>query len=483
MSLINKKLIEILRTFSDSELIEFKKLVNSPIYTHRKNYIPILNQIIVMMKKGLEDFSSAEIYSKVYHGKRFNNQTMRNRLSELFKLSEEFIIFKNLDKNEAEKDKILLKEFLEKKLYKLFESKYARTKAKIDSMPDNDEKFRYISFLNEINLTLLNKKSKRESMYKQYYSNTEYLVCTFLIDLFQRGIEFILQENDGIKIDNNIATRFLNGMKIDGFMKDLERKDSKIFKVLRMHYNMYKAFENDNEEKYYFEARKIFNEINSYFSSEYKNEFYKTMINYCIIRQNLGIKKFQYELFELYNDKLEQGLYSELRAQMFPVNIFRDYVYIGLQIRRYKWVEDFINRYSKELPKETREDEINLSYAKLYFDNSHFEKSLERIYKVRGINYLHYGDSSVLKLCCYYELGRYEESFFEIDKFRHYLKNHNEIPKIHKDFFSNFLSAYTQIVLKKSKPLKSDLGLLEKKINQYKEISKKAWLLEKVSAV
>jgi len=81
--------------------------------------------------------------------------------------------------------------------------------------------------------------------------------------------------------------------------------------------------------------RKIFADCYKVFSSEYKEEIYETIINYCVMRQNDGVKKFQYELFKVYNEKLKLGMYSNFRQQQYPVNTFRDYVLIGIEIKEY----------------------------------------------------------------------------------------------------------------------------------------------------
>lgn len=481
MAKINYKLLYLIKSFSDAEIKEFKKMLASPLYTKGRNYLPLLKEIISHNRTGHECLTFHELYSKLYPGKKYNGQTLKNRFSELFKLAEDYLVYANLNKNVIEKEKILLQEYLDKNLVKLFDSKYKKTKKYVESLPDNDHKFRDISFLNGVNLSLLNKRKKVDNMFKQYYDRAAYSAGVSLIEIFQHGIEFCTQENDNRRIESNIVREILNNLDIDGLIKSFSNSNSKIYKIVRMYYFLYKAFKNPDDEDSYFESRRIFKENINFFDRLYKNQIYQEMINYCVNRQNSGIKKFQLELFKLFNEKLDQGLYSEFKASMFPTNIFRDYIYIGIAIKKYKWVEDFIKKYSKELPEEIREDEINLSFAKLYFANKHFEKSLLHLNKVKGLNYLHYNDASVLKLCCYFELHRFEDSYFEIDKLKHYLRNHKEIPKVHNEPPLNFVRSYLKILNKKTNPVESDLGFLEKEINQTKSVSKRDWLLEKIS--
>lgn len=481
MPAINKKLLFLLKSFSDKELKEFKKLVSSPLYTERKNYVYIVNELVKMTGRDSRKFSLQEFYSKIYPGKRFSPQTVKNRLSELFKLAEEFLIYRNLNKRVIEKEKILLNEYLENKMISLFESKYKKTRRQLESLPDSEDKFRNISFLNGVNLSLLNQKTKLEKMYKQHYEHSIYSVCVFLIEIFEKGIDFIKQEYNGRKIESNVIVEMLKGLKIEELMISFRKSHLKICRVTGMHYYLYKAFENPNDEKNYFNAKKMFSEDINFFSSEYKDKIYKLMVEYCLIRQNSGIKNFQYELFDIYNEKLKQGLHSEFGAKEFPANSFRDYVFIGIELKKFKWVDSFITKYAKELPEEIRDDEVNLSHAKLHFALKNFDKTILFLNKIKGLNYLHYTDASVLKMCCHYENNRIEESFYEIDKFKHYLRNHKEIPDIHKEPNLNFVKIYQMLVSNKSKTNCNDLGFLKEKIVSLRFISKGAWLVEKVS--
>jgi len=135
------------------------------------------------------------------------------------------------------------------------------------------------------------------------------------------------------------------------------------------------------------------------------------------------------------------------------------------------------------LPVEIREDEINLSYAKLCFSLIDYVKAIEHLNKVGGLNYLHYADASVLKMCCYYELDRTEDSFYEIDKLKHYLRNRRDMLIIHKVPNTNFIKIYQKLINNKSKATTNDLGFLEKEIILLKFIAKGRWLLEKISEV
>ena len=115
MNIINYKLISFLNLLSKEDLSEFKKFISSPIYSSGRNYIPLLDEILLFKNDKADEISAGELYNKVYPDKKYSGQTLKNRFSELLKLGEEFIIYKDVQKDQIERDNILLKAYLDKR--------------------------------------------------------------------------------------------------------------------------------------------------------------------------------------------------------------------------------------------------------------------------------------------------------------------------------------------------------------------------------
>lgn len=481
MNIINYKLISFLNLLSKEDLTEFKKFISSPIYSSGRNYIPLLEEIMKFKKDQADKISAVELYEKVYPGKKFSGQTLKNRFSELLKLGEEFIIYKDVQKDQIERDNILLKAYLDNKMFRFYESKYKKAYSYLDSQLTDDKKFSDIYSLNQKNLQYLTLTEKIDRFYSNLYEHTIYSTSISLISLFDFGIEYKQQEYLGRKYDFNMVLNILKKIDIDDILGNYGGKDLEILKVVNLYYNLYKAYEDLTKDNFYFEARKIFKNLSENFSDEYKLKFYMIFIYYCTRRQNLGDRKFYLELFKLYNEKLDLGFTSDFTEMIYPVNNFRDYVFIGIELGKRDWVRNFIKKYSHLLPKKVREHEINLAYSKLEFDKVNFEKSLEYVLKVKPNNYMHYLDSSLLRLLNFYELNTIEEAYFEIDKMKHYISNHNEIPKIHKTYSKNFIKFYSKLLKLKTEPKKKDIIVLEAELKKLSYISRKDWVQNKIS--
>ncbi|HMQ69433.1 MAG TPA: hypothetical protein PKA90_10655 [Ignavibacteria bacterium] len=483
MTPINLKLINLLNSFTPNEIKEFKKFISSGLYTSGRNYLPLLNFILKNKSKYKNKIPNEELQLKLNSGKKFSKQTLKNRFSELYKLGEEFLIYLAIKDNKLEKDKLLLKMLIEKNLLPPFESKYNKIIQSVEKEKYYDKKFEAIVSLHEQKILFLHEKRKENELYDLYHDNSQLRLCIYLISLFEIGFEYGLQEYSNREYDTNYLMDFLRNLNIDVLINKFILTNNVIYEVTAMNYYLFKAFESSDMEEYYFKSHKIFSKLSHQLSEIYRTLKFNQMIHYSIKKQNEGIKKFQFELFKLYNEKLDQGLFSDLQNKMYLANNFRDYVYIGIAIKKYKWVEDFLKKYSKELPEEFREDELKLSYAKLYIANKDYEKSLLSLENIKADNYLSYTDSSVLKLCCYYELGLFEDAFLELDKLKHYLRNHKEIPKVHSLVHNNFIQVYQKLLRCITKADKKDIGYLKKEYIENIQVTKSEWLLEKIEEI
>ncbi|MEO8447641.1 MAG: hypothetical protein ABI528_09110 [bacterium] len=481
MKIMNSKLFDIINTLSKSDIKEFKKFIRSPVYSKGRNYVLILNQIAKLQQRKSTDTESQKLYSKIYPGKKFNSQTLKNRLSELFKLAEEFMIYKTLKENPLEKQKLLLLSYYKNKNVRLYESKYNIFNNQLQSLPDNDLKFLNTIYIKRQHLDFLRKQEISEYAFDRYYDFSFYTTCIFLTNLFEFGIEFLQQEQTERNYEFNIVKDLLAKINIDEILEKAAKINPHLSGILSMQYFFYKAFKDPDEEKNYFEGRRVFDRISPGLSEDYKINQYNIMTYYCIIRHNYGIKKFQLELFKLYNEKLKLGIHLDIDKKYFPVRTFRNYVLLGIILKKFEWTEKFINKYSKELPVDTRDDETKLSYSRLYFGKREYGRSMSYLANFRSTNYLHYCDSSVLKLCTYYETEKFEEAFSEMDKFRHYLRNHKEIPKIHKIYTSNFLKMYQMLIKIKTDAGKKDLYEIVKLYEKTPLASRRNWLGEKIT--
>jgi len=475
----NYKLNLLINSFTIKELEEFRLFISCPLFTNGRNYFPFLEYVLKTKNKS-DKHSLPEKIKASGNENSISKQTLRNRCSELNKLCEDFLIYKGLSENKSERDKFLFEKMKEKKLYQPLINKLRKSIKQLNHEKFDVPKLKNLISLSEIYSGYLTETNKIETLYNEFYDYSKQVFCLNLLVYFQISFEFIQQELNDRKYESNYITACLRNLDIGETMSEFRKSDSIVFKVTSMNYYLFKAFGKDISGIFYSESHKIFTETMPCLKDSYKINIFRILINLCIKKLNEGELNYRYELFKLYNEKLSQKLTADLENNTYTFNHFRDYIFIGIAIKKYKWVENFIQNYSGKLPVGIRKDETMLSYAKLYFEKKNYKRSLENLNEVNASHYLQYIDSSLLKLCNYYELEKYEEAFLEIDKQIHFLKNHREIPRIQHFYCINFVKIYKKLIRIKTEPVFSDKGIINKELAGYKHIAKRNWLQKKI---
>lgn len=482
MSFSNQKLFQLIDSFTKDELDQFRIFISSPIFTKGRNYTIYLDHILELKHK--KELTAKPKRSKSgIAGIEISDQTFRNRCSELYKLGEEFLIYLGLNENSSEKRRILLRKLYEKKLQKSFISNYKKSADLISNEKFDIAKLKKLMSLSEILSEFYVSTNKIEILYDEFFEFSKLVLCLNLLELFQLGFEFHQLELNDRKFANNYVMDYLNSLNIEKTIREFESSDKLVFRIIAMNYYLFKAFGKDTDGKLYSESYRLFTGLSADLKENYRINLFKCMTNLCISKLNKGENDYRFKLFELYNKKLDQNLTADLKVNSYDFNHFRDYIYIGISIKKYRWVMEFIKKYSIFLPLEMRGSETRLSYAKLDFEKKKYQRSLENLIDIKATHYLQYIDISLLKLCIYYELKKFEEALLEIDKQNHYLKNHKEIPRVQYLYAANYSKLYKLMIKYKIDPNIKDKGIIETEYKKFKQIAKRKWLEEKISEI
>mgnify|MGYP001218882127 CR=1 FL=1 len=155
----NTKLIKLLKTFTPSEFSEFGKFLNSPFH----NESPKMQKLFRYFKKYFPDFKGAgftpeKAFSGIYGNVKYENKKLRERLSDMLSLAENYLAIVNL-KNDSVKYKMLtLNEFAKRDLPVHFDKKHRELLAILNGeVFKNENSFydEYILHSKKLNFTSL----------------------------------------------------------------------------------------------------------------------------------------------------------------------------------------------------------------------------------------------------------------------------------------------------------------------------------------
>lgn len=477
----NFKIFQIISAFSKEELKEFEYFIKSPYLTSSRDYTNMLKTIYSFNDDSgkLQEISNEKFFAMVFPGKAYSNKTLRNRLNELTALAKKFIVQKALESNKPQSDFLLLKGLKDRKLYGIFRNEFARIN---DSMSIDSKKS-----YNNAEIKMLSTYAYLENQdfgkaLEGYRDTTEYIITFFLENYFVFLIEYENEKQYGININDNIAYDIINNLKADNFIKILEERNKNKYILVLLYYYLYKSFHNLNDEASYKKYSDLFFRNLDNLTYDQKDGFFGYMISrYFILQNKSGRQDILKEVFRLYDIKLKLGLHSELKTIRYPSTAFRDYVVVGLKLKKYKWVENFIDTYSQELPNEIRDEEMKMAYTRLYLFKKEYDNALQYLNELKTTNYIYLLDASRIKLRIFYEKSYFEEAFLEVDRIKHYIKNNTKKVALSvRKYSKEFIDVYNELLKLRLNPDKEGIDFLFNNIQKATTLVAKEWFIEKI---
>ena len=471
------KLIHIFKTLTKPELKEFGKYLDGTSYRKTGGVFAMYNYL----KKWHPDFPPNKIEKTTVHNVIFKNSSTFNRrfsdlMTNLSKALEDFLIKKRLEKNDNEREILLLEVLKERKLDRFFfqrvntiEKNWDTTNiAGIDQL-HYDYKLMQMLFLHPsysvLNETPIGPQHLIEKIDKYYIAVKLYWILCY----YNNKNNVITKEDD-----SNIEAEFQiqNLLKLSDSPKFKDTPQIKLLKQLLSDF-MFENFINYNQVKDNF-----INNLSLYNEYE-KHDLINLLISYCNERQKKGDKEAIKALFDLLKFVVEQRMVLE--EGYIAAEQFRTIVTIGCKVKEIDWIEQFIDEIGEYLQEAEKNDTILLCKAQVLIHKKQFGEAIKLLAQIKLQNILYSVQTRSMQLICYYELDGYEDLFFNTGKSStDYLKRNSQISDVTYKSFSNFISLARKLYICKTKENNCNKQLLEKEINETNNVYHKQWLLEKV---
>jgi hypothetical protein len=481
---LNQNLFNILGTLSPEEWDSLGKFISSPYFVKKRNYFIIYKLLKRFYTEGRKDkdLNEVSLLKKLYKIADPHSQTLHNRLSEFCRIVEKFLIQKNFERQNLDSLNCLMEEFIERKLPRNFKSKINEAEKLIYEDNYNAENFYTKGMIFNLEASYFQMTGDLNSAYRKFDRNSEYFLAYFLDRLFYFAVEMYSLEQSVFKFDFNTVIELMKSMDYEKFIKNLERQKIPVFVSCIIRFYLYKAFTNPGKKKYIEKVKSVYSGNKSNLNDTFKTSFYLQLESFYVNLINQGKSEFERELFMVYREKLEQGIYKDLLKIYYPSQNFRDYVIIGLRVGEPEWVEKFIAEYAPKLPEIIREDEYVIAKVRVLIYKSEYNKALKILQKHKSSKHVHIIDISRLKLRLFYELSMYEKIYLETDNLKHFIKK-SKASSLLVSNTKEYLSKFSELMklinaTPKDRKIQAEefIEALEK---NKKNISEKSWFLEK----
>ncbi|NOS84764.1 MAG: hypothetical protein HOP31_06460 [Ignavibacteria bacterium] len=472
------KFIEIFYSFGKKEQKDFIKFAKNPYFNRKRDHKPLLNKLLKIKPEFFKD-PGININENLQKFLKINRRALWNRLSELTKIAESYLIANNTQNNRLLKNNILLEEYSKRKLTEILRLQI--TPAKTDIKNEKIEIDTYFSVHNlykKISAYFSEQNNYNESA-KFYKLQSEYWLLHFLIILFKQLLDTELQKRNNIDISSRLSNELLECIDKEKLLAIVKQNLPMVSIPAEIYYLLYWAFKETDGSEFYYSARDMFLKNKDMFAMEFKNEVYQYLRNYCIDKTNKGEFSYYNEIFNLNNSIIDEGLFKDLNVVNSQTNNFRNFIFAALRLDKFDWVKNFIHNHSKELPDEIRDDEVNLNTGILKTYVKDFEGALSYLKKVKRKRYLQYLDTSVYKLIIFYETNELENSYSETARLKDYIRKHKDIPVYLKSGYQKFIKIYENLLKLSQNYDKTENEYYLNQMEPIKNVGLGSWLYKK----
>ncbi len=480
--MFRSKIIDIMRTFTPSEVKEFREFIRSPYHNRNGNVIKLYE----LLRRGFPDFTAGfltkeKLFSKLYPGKKFNDTVIRILLSDLSKLAEEYLSFMNISGNEYVMKRHLLKELQIRRIDNLFNIVLKETEKIVENKELGKEYgFYYRHDLESIKNNFYLARNKQELTGEIIARKGESIICYALIDLFIIS-ESILSSKNAYNIEPkvNLTDELLGRTDLEGLLDYIKEYLPGSYPTVALFYYLYRTIKDIKDEFYLSAARELFrNNINEFNLNE-KILIYAKIENCCKEKSRSGNDKFVKELFEIYKERISLDLIVLPRRKYLNIWDYRDILVTALELKEIGWAENFVNKFSGLLDPIHMENALTYGRAIVNFGNGRYEEAIRDISTVKYDYFLFKIDMKNLLLKIYYELGYFSEAMDTVDSYRHFLAKNRSVSGSFKKYNMDFVKFYVELIrVKENKGQNLDELVLG--FGRSDQIRNKGWIAGKI---
>jgi hypothetical protein len=461
------QLIELLKSFTITELNKLDKFVKSPFFYEADEPKKVI-RLFDYLKNFAPDYDHPDVDRKVICKKMKWSEKKRSQVSSyLERVIKKFIAYESLDvENEGRPYQLALASFYrDRKLMKRFDTAHKKIYSEITLVTKEDYEYLYQIHVQNMEFQATYNPQKDLNL-PDTIKSLEVSYFTFKLNY----IYHLLIRSQNIAIEK---TSFI--YVLEEVSEFISRNPASITPLINIYYRaiQYLVYPTDAhfeafEQAFTQNATKLGNEDISNLNIWRRSVLAK--------HYNNGKQRYLPKLFRLYQDHLSSG-YLYQKGYISP-STFRNIVQQGTRLGEYKWVEEFIKTHQIKLFHKESEDICRISYAYLFVHTGDFEKAQDMI--VRDFSEPIYKlDARRIELMIFYELKFPRIEPF-IESFRKAVSNEKLLPDMFAKANYTFALVFRKLCDPRTHRNNHRINNLVNEILSSDRVIEDCWLFEKL---
>ena len=436
--MIENKLLKLLKTLSQKELIRFEDFVKSPYFNSHKQVISLFEYL----KNYAPEFDNSKkleksyIYGQLYKSKAYDDNFFASIISKLLKLLEDFLAYEAFNEKIGEKELLILHNMRKRKLEKHFRAYEKQLEKQLFDHVQQSADNHYLSmqFAEEQDKWFIEQGGRVHHIALQLQSDR--------LDLYY------LIEKLKIACDMLNRNRVTNATYVCNWINEIyqiaESESITNENQLLSAYHLTYAMLSERSEDKYLKLRQFLENNLNYISREDLISLYGYALNFCIGLVNSGKLMYFSEILVLYKSMLKEDLL--LIEGFLPAWEYKNIVTAALRSNDLEWAENFLETYKSKLEASQQENAYTYNLASFYFECSRYKEALRLLHNVVFVNPTYHIGAKIIQVKIFIESGDWETALSALEAFAAYIRRNKEIAEYQKKSNLNFIAASKSLV-------------------------------------
>ncbi len=449
------------------------KFLQSPYFNDQEDVthlFEVVNQVLRKGETATIQLEKEKVWATLYPKQDLNDAHLRRLASDLTQLALQFMV-QEARRQDPLAEALELQKVLEKpELKKHLNGVERQITHLLEATPGKSSAHYLAHFQTYWQVFSRASKVMATADYmEKLVSADQYLECFYVVQKLKIYIAWLSYRNF-----RSTDQEFL---LIHGFWEYLQQERFMHIPLVAVYQQVVACLTEPNEETHFQLLLSNLSEKGDQLTREDLRECYHIAQNYCAIKINQGKNEYYREMFAIFRKTIESELFLE--DNRLSESLYKNVITVGLRVKEFDWVEQFIEQYSTFLPSSIRENARTFNLANLYSHLKQHNKVIELLSNVEYSDVVYALSAKLILVRTYYETDEVIALDSLIDSFRIFLRRNKVISKNQKREYNNFLHIVKKLT---SMPLSDQpaLAKLRQRVTETSSAMPKKWLLEKI---
>lgn len=443
---------------------------------NREELHAIAKHFIKKVVRGSKSLSREDFYIDMGWPAPYNPGHLHSRLTDLKKKLEAFLAIQELRKNPVAVAAYHLRGVEQRGWTDLVKSEIKQARETLAEAPQEADCYLYAMQIEEnyLNAVMESPRKFKEPSFQGAMLRLEEFFC----------LQKLRYACAAVSQDRALNMQHDYGM-LDSVLSTVgERlRDSPV--ILRMYFHAYMMLTAPGEDLHFMTLKQELAEHWKELSSELVHEFYKHLINFCVVRINAGFPEYNEEIGQIYNETMGSGALL-VDGKLDPGQL-KNMVAIMIRLKKLEVAEQLLETYGPRLTPDADIVTVDFNRALILYHQGKYAQTRKLMELVQrdAQDVFFKLEAKLYSMRASYELNDLDLSEDNYNALRMYLKRDKLLPRISRDnylLFINLLNRLWSILQDPSAPKKKRQKLedLRSKVDDAPKTANFVWLKEKI---